>query len=260
MYNRFRLPLLVFWLLLALFTAPVANAQSAYFCEGFEEPSGLPKGVYQTWVIDSTGGFIYLMFHNGTKPIPHRAITFRLSRQIFEKLETYDEQVVFPDGKTYAYLDYKFTEKGNYLLEAFGPDGMGLGRTNALVEFDTKNQDGFGAIYYKGVQIEAGLRVSNDSLLGIFDTYRMTNGTCRLYFLVSHNAALRTDAFQMDIYRLDATGKKEFVRQVEWTGKPEWFFVHYPVNFDQPGTYFCSIYNHRRVWLGTKKIVIEPSE
>jgi len=254
MNKRIWVLLLGFWLV----TLHGLQAQSVYFCEGFNPETGEPIGNFTRWRIDSSGSFITLLFSNGKMPIGVSSLTFRVSERVLDNWIPMDERTVLPEGKTYAALDYKFYKKGYFLVEVLLPNGGSLASNYAYIEYDEKDASGLGSLYYKDFRLIAGESIVGDTIYGIADTFALRPEGVTLKFVLTGPTALRTPEVLVKVALADSLGV--YINEAErtWTLQPSWFYVHFEERFTKPGAYRISAFTPGGVWVASKAIWLKP--
>ncbi len=106
--------------LLMLCTAAGAQSSSAgtiTFCENYDA-NGNPIGAGTTWLISQTGSNVYMVYQHG-KRISDDELYILIDRMVNGTYEEYENTKMSTYNKSWAMLDYKFTEAGEYQFRIY---------------------------------------------------------------------------------------------------------------------------------------------
>jgi hypothetical protein len=135
---------LLFSLLLVLpLFSNISLAQSTsakiVLCESYDD-YGVASGINDSWVIKSTGGFVYILYNNGTaiKEDVYLFVDKKNSKGVYEEYAT--EPFDVEDKKKWCVFDYKFTEDGEYKISAANINDDILATTYCEINFKEEDK------------------------------------------------------------------------------------------------------------------------
>ncbi|QQR97814.1 MAG: caspase family protein [Sphingobacteriales bacterium] len=100
-------------------------------CESYSS-SGVPSGINANWEISSTGGYVYILYTNGSSSIKTNNTLWLYIDKYYEDTKKYGayatEKFTVKSGDKFSVYDYKFTEAGDYKIMAY-QDGKTLATT-----------------------------------------------------------------------------------------------------------------------------------
>jgi hypothetical protein len=125
------------YLFLFLFTAGTAigaRSPDIYFCSNYTD-QGAPIGASGTWNLGTNGGFVYILFSNHNKTIKSKSLIAHIMKQAGDNYRNYENRAIkIQNDKTWAVLDYQFTESGNYEVAIQDNDGKELVKGYLIVK------------------------------------------------------------------------------------------------------------------------------
>lgn len=128
-------------LALLSFNANPAWAQSGpsiVLCESYDD-YGKASGINTSWVIEKSGGFIYVLFNNNA--VIKGSLWLYVDKQ--NSKGTYDpsgtKTFEVKSGSKWAVFDYNFTEAGKYKISAVSSSGTELAVSYATISFKSSS-------------------------------------------------------------------------------------------------------------------------
>ena len=244
-------------ILIFLVTGFHTNAQNIFFCSDYNS-KGEPIGATKTWNIDEKGRYVYVVFSNHNKVIKSKKLTLNIRKKSGTVYRNYEKRVMkIQSGRTWALLDYQFTEAGDYEVSVMDNQGKVLSTYNFPVNLkttatedktSTENLPNKGPLkdpdrgYYKAETIFSKL---------IADGTRADTGSVfragELNVEIVNNGPLASDTMIVDVFKKGYETEKY---PIYVTSKNFWIDggqnkASFSLNLDQTGEYKVITYNRR---------------
>lgn len=127
---------------ICLFAFSFVNAQDIYFCSNYTT-DGLPAGPLKTWHLGENGGYVYILFNNHKKHIKSKNLIVNITKKTGNTYQNYETKTMdLQPIKTWAVLDYQFTEPGNYKFTVISSKGKDLTTDSVQIFLDKSASTG----------------------------------------------------------------------------------------------------------------------
>ncbi len=247
-------------LLFIVALAQGVNAQSVVLCESYDT-GGNPTGIYTSWEIKSTGGYVYILYRQpGVLGSGTWYLYLDYDWDDNGKYSAYETLSFTPEeGKNWSVYDFKFTESGKYKAIIM-KDGVELASTYFEITMQpgaaTDSEEEVDTYYYEDSEIlfcTSVDSVGNPS--GTSTRFSLgASGTANVVVYLSNNyKAFKTTKMYVDVYS-SATNEKvdDFSIDVE----ADWDFVKFTQPFTNTGDFYIDIYNADDVFINTATVTI----
>lgn len=263
------------------------SSKSVVLCEDYST-SGVPSGVYDSWDINADGGYVYVLYRNGSSKIKGE-----LSLWVDKKDEdgyytawsTLDFDV--DNSKTWAVYDYLLEEDGEYKFSVMDEKGNLLAETEATVQykdgeepsnndddedeavkedesddddddaFDKYDEDGNPTTwYYEDSYIEFAKNIDSDGIAeDASEEWSYSSGGTTLYILYTDEVEIKTDEVHVEIY--GGKDYSELIEEYDVTVEPDWGWFKFKQTFKKKGNYSVSIYNEDDIFMNSGYLTIK---
>ena len=246
--------------------------QRIYFCENYTQ-SGEPIGPSTKLSSPADGGFIYVLYQNGSSNITADKLYLYIDKLATSDYVPFDvKEFTVDKSKTWAIYDYKFASIGDYRvivkdqnLKELSKEYIQLVLKDEATSSTSSDDDWLdyddptSMFYYTYSTIEACVGV--DSYTGVpktvstsFSIDRNLGG--RIYFKVSNPSKdIHTDQFIVYINKNDAAGTSQsFDTKYYTVTDPTRSWDYFFYDFYSDGDYSISIYTKDFVFINTLSI------
>ncbi len=263
-----RLVLIVF-LSMVIF---MGYSQRIYFCENYTQ-SGEPIGPSTKLSSPASGGYIYVLYQNGSSNITADKLFIYVDKLVSGDYIPFDVKDLPVDkAKNWSFYDYNFVTVGDYRVTVKDQNQKELSKEylQIVLKEETSSSDSSdddwldyddptSMFYYTYSTVEACVGI--DSYTGTpntvsksFSIDRSLGG--RIYFKVSNpNKDIHTDQFIVYINKNDASGTSQtFDTKYYTVSSPSRSWEYFTYDFYSEGDYTISVYTKDFVFINTLAI------
>jgi hypothetical protein len=101
----------------------IDNTKSIVTCSEYDNNTGKPSGIYDTWNISESGGYVYIVFNNGIKIKGTHWLYIDKYDEDSKDYTAYETKTFETNGKSWASYKFTFTENGKYKISAVSSKG-----------------------------------------------------------------------------------------------------------------------------------------
>jgi len=238
-----------------------ANGQDIYFCSNYAA-DGSPVGANKTWHLGENGGYVYILFSSHKKRIKSKSLIVNIMQKSGNTYRNYETKTMdLQTVKTWAVLDYQFTESGTYKFTVIDSKGKDLATESVVIILDkgriTENTNGAedqkagidsksisdpDRSYYKAKIIfyRSGINSNPDDTGSVFRAGELN-------ITVINDRPLASDTMIVDVFKKGYETEKY---PIYVTSKNFWIDgsqnkASFTINLDQTGEYKIITYNRR---------------
>lgn len=242
-------------------------AQKVVLCSDYTS-NGTPSGIYTEWDINPSGGFIYILYNQPSYISTRDTWHLYIDKDWDDngKYSAYETIPLTPnEGKKWIVYDYKFTEKGKYIV-SIQKNGIEQAQSFCRISFKSNNTDGnssnddddsIDTYYYEYSEIKLCTNLDSDNKPLDESTEFQINretGNVKVKIFLSNDAPLKTDKLNVSIYK--GADSKSAYKEYTVDIQPEWDYVSFNNTFTEPGTYFIDIYTKNGIYINTSSEII----
>jgi len=255
---------------LLLFISAGVFAQTVVGCSDYDKKTGTPSGIYNSWDIKSSGGYVYL--HYSQPQFITKQLTLYVDKKNSSgKYVAYATEYFSTESsrQKWAVYDFKFTEPGEYKIIVL-QDGNELATSYQTIQFaageepKTTTNSSSSDDNYDDYYIDSKVTVAEDidedfNPIGEGTTfYAQRDGTKKLKIIVDNPDPFETTLFYIDIYYYETDSKDEkLLETLEVEVESEWVVMAKPYTFTKRGHYFIDVYNEYDEFVNTASIEIK---
>ena len=123
-------------LFILLFTTNGLLAQKVSFCESYTN-DGDPIGIKNNFRLSATGGYVYILYNNGTRQMKESSLKLVITHQDGSMYKEFANTPIAVQGnKRWAIIDYNFTQDGNYMVSILNNKDKELAKGNLAIAID----------------------------------------------------------------------------------------------------------------------------
>lgn len=240
------------------------HAQSLVLCESYDT-QGAATGVYTSWDIKPAGSYIYMLYNQSTNF--RSGVYYIYIDKYYESSSSYGAYQTIEmkpeSSQNWVALDQFFTEAGE-----FSASFMFNGTAMATTSFDidlvadsstvASNTDiGIDTYYYEDSDVDFGTSVDDLGVLqGEAETFSLGDaGIVSIRTLVNNfGIPFKTNLMYVDVYK---EGSETVIDGFDIACEQDWDFVHFSIDFKDPGVYYVDIYNGDDIFINTGTVTIE---
>ncbi len=125
---------------ICFFAHGFSYAQEIVFCSNYDS-KGEPVGASNTWNLDEKGGYVYVLFYNHNKRIKSKKLILNIRKKSGNIYRNYEKRAMeIQSNRTWALLDYQFTEAGNYKCTVQDYEGKELAMNDLTIILKTRTE------------------------------------------------------------------------------------------------------------------------
>ncbi len=111
------------------------TSKSIVLCESYDK-AGIPSGINNSWVINKDGGYIYILYRNGTATMKSPVSLYIDKENSKGEYVAYDTKEFDVTGAPkWSVFDMKFTEPGKYKVAAVNQNGTELAVSYCTISY-----------------------------------------------------------------------------------------------------------------------------
>lgn len=238
------------------------------FCEKYDAVTGETSGYYNSWDINPTGGFIYVVYSQN-EPIKEPLVleierkedgeyTFFASRNFLNDISA---------RKTYAMFDMEFKKEGTYKVTVKTKNGKYLAETTTKISVvdpsdKTTTADGITSDYYEDSKVKFGTNIDdNAKITGEGTEFKLKNGVADIQIMILNGKVFKSEKVKLSVYKkIMKNGKEEtnLVQTIPVTGIAEdWDWIKTNIVFKEKGDYIVDVWNENEVFINTGVLTIK---
>ncbi|MBW8049613.1 MAG: caspase family protein [Cytophagales bacterium] len=252
-----------------------AFSQKVYFCSNYTE-EGEPIGKSNTWTIKPTGGYVYILYNNGSDNIITSKLSLSINKLSGTKYDQYDTRsITLESKKNWALYDYQFTEAGEYRITFLDANEKELDRDYVTIKLSEGSQADF-QYEYADTNDQSEV-VSTDYYVSSALTFcegvdkkgkcfkpakkwNLGKNGCSVFCKVDNKAPLKTSQLIVDVFKKEGTDYSKFVDTKYIDIEPDKNSVFFKYTFDESGEYKFNVYNKGEAWINTEYVTINSKD
>jgi hypothetical protein len=245
--------LLLFFALLAI---PQLKAQ-LYFCGNYTD-EGEPLKVSDTFTLGENGGYVYILFSNKKKVIHAKTLNVVVTKLKDKVYLPYDKQVMqVQDKKSWAIIDYHFTDGGNFKVSVEENNGRELSKNFLTVTLRNPNESQSQDMSPDEKYYSATILFCKSVKDGVPKETGHSFNRGNVYLFLKNDNKLATDSIKVKYYRIPPGGNAYEPYDVKRYGiSGTYYETYFDMEFMDAGEYKVEIYNSRLAKMATGHVTI----
>ncbi|MEZ4879357.1 MAG: caspase family protein [Chitinophagales bacterium] len=233
----------------------VEEKKTIALCESYDD-YGNAVGINNTWLIPNDGGWVYILFDNGSGKVGNEDYALYIDKKNTStgKYDIFDTKYFNGKGNNWSVYDYNFKDAGDYKISA-AKDGKIIATTEATIKYKTtstktenKYADKVDTWYYDGSDILVGTsKYSSGSLGGIATDFTIPSSGKTLYFQYKDDKACKAIKATIKIFNGD--NYSNLVDTKTMLLNPDQKNFNFEYNFKDAGKYKVSVYNEDETFM-----------
>jgi hypothetical protein len=213
--------------------------QKVTLCENYTT-SGQPIAPNTEWIMNPTGGAVYILYSNNGVPIGWPKLYVLIDQEVNGKYQEYATESFAPDqSKSWAVFDYAFHHKGNFRVRIADEQMNPLAEKYIEIRFSEEQSEG--ATNEPSISFCLSLDENlNPADVGESFYINREEGSYIYIYIDNGSAAFGTEGLIVDLWK--GEDYNEYVDTKNLTIESQWEATYFNYTFTTPGDYKIMVY------------------